>query len=47
MMSTGLVMLGSQTAEQLVPEPSAYEAEIATGTLNRHNHQVFITPQKN
>jgi len=35
-MSMGLVMLDRQTAEPLVPEPSAFDVEMATEKLKGH-----------
>jgi len=35
------------TAEPLVPEPSAFEVELATEKLKSQNHQVLIKSKQN
>ena len=37
----------THTAEALVPEPSAFEVELAIEKLKSHNHQVLIRSQQN
>ena len=54
-MYIGLMMFGGQTdrqteihtAERLVPEPSAFEIEMATEKQKDTNHQILIKYQKN
>jgi hypothetical protein len=49
-MYMGLVMLGRQliqTAEPIVPEPSAVEVEMAIEKLKSTNHQVLIKYRQN
>jgi hypothetical protein len=36
-----------RTAEPLVPQPSAFEAEMSIEKLKRQNHQVLIKSQQN
>jgi len=42
-----LMMLGRQTAEPIVPEPSAFEVELVLEKLKNNNQQVLIKFQQN
>jgi len=42
-----LMTLGRETAEPIVPEPSAFEFELVTEKLKDKNQQVLIKFQQN
>jgi hypothetical protein len=42
-----LMKLGRETAESIVPEPSAFDAELVTQKLKDKNQQVLINFQQN